>query len=270
MATATGTAHRREALRQQLLLRVLWRDADSGVLQGQARPIGAHGLKAGVAAYRGNAGALAERALAGTFPTLAELVGDDAAGALARDFWRHHPPAHGDLAEWGEALPGFVAASAQLADEPCLADVARLEWQVHRASRAADAMAQPPDLQCLAGADPSRLRLRLAPGTALVPSRWPVATIWLAHRRPAQDDNRFADVREAFASGRSETALVWRNGPRVHVAAIDRADAAFVQALCDHLCLADALDAAGAAFAFDRWLADALASGLLAAFDLPE
>ncbi len=166
MTSATDTAHRREALRQQLLLRVLWRDADSGVPQGHARPLGAHALKAGVAAYRGNAGAVAERALAGTFPTLAELVGDDAAGALARDFWRHHPPARGDLAEWGDALPGFVAASAQLADEPYLADVARLEWQVHLASRAADAPTLAPDLQVLAGADPSRLRLRLTPGTA--------------------------------------------------------------------------------------------------------
>jgi len=99
MTTPTGSDHRREALRQQLLLRVLWRDADSGVLRGHARPLGAHALQAGVAAYRGNAGAVAERALAGTFPTLAELVGDDAAGALARDFWRHHPPARGDLAD---------------------------------------------------------------------------------------------------------------------------------------------------------------------------
>ena len=270
MTSATDTAHRREALRQQLLLRVLWRDADSGVLQGHARPLGAHALKAGVAAYRGNAGAVAERALAGTFPTLAELVGDDAAGALARDFWRHHPPARGDLAEWGDALPGFVAASAQLADEPYLADVARLEWQVHLASRAADAPTQAPDLQALAGADPSRLRLRLAPGTALVTSRWPVATIWLAHRQPAHDDTRFAAVREAFDSGRGETALVWRDGAHVRMAAIGAADAAFVQALCDHLGLADALDAAGADFAFDRWLAGALASGLLVAFDLPE
>jgi Putative DNA-binding domain len=268
--TTTDTAHRREALRQQLLLRVLWRDADSGVLQGHARPLGAHALKAGVAAYRGNAGAVAERALAGTFATLAELVGDDAAGALARDFWHHHPPARGDLAEWGDALPGFVAASPQLADEPYLADVAQLEWLVHRASRAADAPPAAPDLQALAGADPARLRLLLAPGTALVPSRWPVAAIWLAHRQPAHDDTRFSAVREAFASQRNETALVWRDGAQVRVAAVDPADAAFVQTLLDGQPLADALDAAGADFAFDRWLAGALASGLLAAFQLAE
>lgn len=270
MTTATDTAHRREALRQQLLLRVLWRDVDSGVLQGQARPVGTHGLKAGVAAYRGNAGAVAARALAATFPTLAELVGDDTTAALARDFWQHHPPTRGDLAEWGDALPGFVAASAQLTDEPYLADVARLEWQVHTASRAADAPDGGPDLQALAGADPARLRLRLASGTALVHSRWPVATIWLAHRQPADDPMRFAAVRAAFASGQGETALVWRDGPQVRVAAVPAPDATFVQALLDPVSLADALDAAGPSFAFDRWLADALASGLLAAIHTTE
>ena len=266
----TDAAHRREALRQQLLLRVLWRDADSGVLQGHARPVGAHALRTGVTAYRGNAGAVAARALAGTFPTLAELVGDDTADALARDFWRHQPPARGDLAQWGDALPGFIAASAQLADEPFLADVARLEWQVHRASRAADAPDAVPDLQALADADPSKLMLTLAPGTALVSSPWPVAAIWLAHRRPAHDEARFADVRDAFAGDRAETALVWRDGPRVRVAAVAAPDAAFVRALLDPLPLSDALDAAGSGFAFDRWLADAFASRLLTGMNLQE
>lgn len=261
---APDTARRREALRQQLLLRVLWRDADSGVLQGQARAVGTHGLKAGVAAYRGNAAAVAARALAATFPTLAELLGDESLQALARDVWRHHPPARGDLAQWGDALPAFLAASAQLADEPCLADVARLEWQVHAAAQAADAPDAAPGLQALAGTDPARLRLRLAPGTALVASHWPVASIWLAHRRPPDDAARFAAVRDAFAAGRGETALVARDGLRVRVSALAAPEAAFVQALLQERALADALDTAGTAFAFDRWLADALASRLLA------
>lgn len=262
--------HQREALRQQQLLRVLWRDADSGVLQGQARALGAHALRDGVAAYRGNAGAVAERALAGAFPTLVELIGEDSFGALARAFWAQHPPRRGDLAEWGAELAAFVGASAQLAEEPYLADLARLEWLVHGAARAVDGPPTPDALDRLAEAEPARLRLALTPGTALQASAWPVATIWLAHRRAPDAPDRFDDVRAAFAAGRGEHAVVWREGLAVRVAALDASDAAFVAALLGHASLTAALDAAGPGFAFDRWLAHALATRQLAAVHLME
>lgn len=265
MNSTASIAHQREALRQRQLLRVLWRDADSGVLQGHARAPGAHALRDGVAAYRGNAAAVAERALAGAFPTVAELVGDESFAALARDFWSQHPPQRGDLGEWGAALPDFVAASLQLADEAYLADVARLEWLVHRATRAADAPPAAPALDALATTDPARLRLALVPGSALLTSCWPVVAIWLAHRRPPDDAERFADVRAAFAAQRGEHALVWREGLAVRVAALAPPDAAFVRSLLSDTPLANALDAAGPDFAFDRWLANALRSRQLAA-----
>jgi hypothetical protein len=254
----------RELLRQRQLLRVLWRDADSGVLQGHARAPGRHALRDGVMAYRGNAGAVAERALAGAFPTVAELVGDESFGALARDFWSQQPPQRGDLGEWGAALPDFIAASPQLADEAYLADVARLEWLAHCATRAADGPPATPALGALATTDPARLRLALAP-SALLTSHWPVVAIWLAHRRPSDDPERFAGVRAAFEAHRGEHAFVWREGLAVRVAALADADARFVRALLASAPLAAALDAAGTDFAFDRWLGQALARRQLAA-----
>ena len=67
------------------------------------------------------------------------------------------------------------------------------------------------------------------PGLALVASRWPVATIWQAHRR--DDEDRFAAVRAAFAAQTQETALVARDGWRAQVEAIDAPTAAFTAAL---------------------------------------
>ena len=263
----TAATKEREALRQQMLLRALLptveRDAHPQALRGWARAPRA-GIAAGVAAYRGNAGALAERALASAFPTVAALVGEESFGALARDFWRHHAPERGDLAQWGAELPAFIAAHSQLADEAYLADSATLDLTVHRALHAADADAQPLALDLLASTDPDRLALEFAPGAALLHSAWPVATIWLAHQRAADDPERFADVQAAFAARRGEAAFVWRDGFAVRVAALDSADAAFNAALLARLNLADALDAAGADFAFDRWLARALGERWLA------
>ncbi len=252
----------REALRQQMLLRALWRDDDAalqGWVRAPARAVASHG----VAVYRSNAGALAERALGAAFPTLAALVGAASFAALARHFWHTHPPVRGDVGAWGEALPSFIADSEQLADEPCLADSARLDWAVHAATRGADTPgAWPPALDALASTEPSQLRLQLAAGAAVVDSRWPIVTVWQAHH----GDESFDAVRAAFAAAREETALVWRDDAfAVHVEALDDADAAFTAAAISGLSLASALDAAGASFSFERWLERALRSRWLMA-----
>ncbi len=254
-----------EALRQQMLMRALWRD--DAALQGWVRAPARGSAAQGVAAYRGNAGALAERALGSAFPTIAALIGAESFAALARHFWHEHPPVRGDVGEWGDALPGFIAASDQLAAEPYLADSARLDWAVHAATRAADVSgAWPPALDALTTTDPALLRMQLAAGAAVVDSRWPIATVWHAHHR----DEPLDSVRAAFEAAREETALVWRDdGFVIHVEALDAADASFTAALTRGQSLAAALDAAGAEFAFDRWLARALRSRWLIALLTP-
>jgi hypothetical protein len=256
-------ARQREALRQQLLLRALWRDAPSGALAGWMRDAD---VAPGLLAYRANAGAIAERALAAAFPTIAQLIGADSFAALARAHWRAHAPVAGDLARHGATLPAFIEASPSLASEPCLGDCARLDWAVHEAEGAADDAGAPEGLERLQHDDPERLVLRLRPGTALVSSTHPIATIWLAHRSDAHD--RFAPVRAAFAAGTREHALVWREGWRARVAAIDDGDAAFVQALLHGVPLSAALagahDASGGRFAFDAWLIANLRASRLA------
>ena len=257
----------REAMRQQMLLRALWRDRGAPLaLRGWLRGSTDDALDRSLAAYRANAGAGAERALATAFPTIAALVGAQAFAALARDFWQHRPPLRGDLGEWGEALPEFIADKEGLATEPYLADSARLDWAVHRALRAADVVQSSLPLERLADTDPAALRLVLAPGCALVASRWPVASIWQAHQR-ADDGQRFDAVRAAFAAHHGETAFVVREGFAARVHALNAADAAFVRALLDdpRAPLAAALDAAGPDLDFTRWLACALREGWLAA-----
>ena len=262
----------REAMRQQMLLRALWRDRGAPLaLRGWLRGSTDEALDRSLAAYRANAGAGAERALATAFPTIAALVGAEAFAALACDFWQHRPPLRGDLGEWGEALPEFIADKDSLATEPYLADSARLDWAVHRASRAADAALASLPLERLAETDPATLRLVLAPGSALVASRWPIASIWQAHQR-AGDDHRFDAVRAAFAAHRGEAAFVVREGFAARVHALDAPDAAFVRALLadPRAPLAAALDAAGPGLDFTRWLARALREGWLATIDTLE
>jgi len=243
----------REALRQQMLLRALLGDARPGVVAGWLRD-GDRAMR-GLAAYRANAGALAERALAAAFPTVQQLLGDGSFAGLARAFWRRHPPLQGDIGTWGDALAAFIADDEALAPEPYLPDVARLEWAVHQAERAADAAAAE-GLGLLADQDPAALWLLLSPGTALIESPHPVATLWHAHRSGAPD--RFAPVREAFAAGRGEAVRIARQGWRAAVAVIDEPEYRFTAAVLAGRPLAAALSEAGADFDFEAWLIAAL------------
>jgi len=252
-----------EAHRQQLLLRALWRRTDDAPLAPWLRESPARRAQ-GLGAYRANGVALAARALAAAYPTVAALVGDEAMTAIAALHWQRCPPACGDLAQFGAALPEALAADERLAELPYLADVARLDWALHRCEAAADHDPPIAGLARLGDHDPAALRLHLRPGTAVIESCWPIVTIWRAHHDAAEGD-RFAAPRDALARAEAEAAIVWRRGFRALVEALTPAQARFTAALLAPLDLAAALDAAGADFAFEPWLLRALRDGWLTA-----
>jgi len=267
----------KEALRQQMLLRAVFGDARPGVVAGWLRDRPGR-VTRGLQAYRANAAALAERVLAAAFPTVAQLLGAAAVAGLARAHWHAEPPRRGDLAQWGEGLPDFIAADPQLAAEPYLADVARLDWAVHLAEQAADApplCGPPAGLAHLVSNDPAALWLQFAPGTTLVSSTHPVATIWQAHQphqphQPPGDridaGERFAPVRAAFAAGVGEHALVSRDGGwRADVRAVPEPESRFMHSLLDGRSLGSALQDAGAGFEFEPWLILSLSQGRIKA-----
>ena len=226
-------------------------------------------LARGLAAYDAHAAGVAERSLAGTYPTVLAMLGAESFGRLAQVLWTAHPPLRGDLAAWGDELPQFLADDASLAEWPYLADCARLDRAVARCASSADAVSDLSTLVRLGDTDADRLRLDLAPGTTAIDSPYPVVTLWHAHR-VAGVSGHLSAARAALAEGRAECAFVWRAGWRPQVSLIDRAAAQFVMALRDGACLGQALRHAGEAFAFEPWLVSALRDGWLTRVHMAE
>ena len=235
-------------------------------------------LARGLIAYQSNAHLQAERCMQAVYPVLAQLLGAESFAAFARAFWHSHPPTRGDLSEWGDLVAGFVASSAQLADLPYAADVARVEWALHRCATAADADPDLATLQCLAEQDPGELWVTLAPGLCLVPSLWPVVSIVNAHQRALPKDEAeggldLREVRQRFCDGRRETAMVWRQGYKPFVRETLPGEATLLAAVLDGHSLGHALRAAMGAgcggssmsppLDFAAWLPLAVAGGLL-------
>lgn len=248
------------ALQQQRLLESLFVHGTTGAIKNVAAcadSTWARGLKA----YQSNGHALAERALLAAYPVLARMLGDESFAALARALWHAMPPQRGDVAQWGDTLADFVAASPQLADDPYLADVARVEWALHCAASAADAEAQPDTLALLGSHDLDTLQLQLAPGTALLRSPWPVASLVRAH---LDDGVTLAQAAALLHAGQAEDAVVWRQGYRPQVRQAQPGEADFVAALLAGSALGKALDAAPQ-LDIQAWLTEAVQSGLLLA-----
>lgn len=218
----------------------------------------------GLTAYRANAHASAERALAAAFPVIAQLIGQESFASLSRDFWHQQPPLHGDLAQWGDALPAFLQASSQLADTPYLADVARIEWAMHRCAHAADAVPDIASFAALQQHAPPFLQLRLASGVQILPSTYPATAIVLAH----SGQGRMEDAAALLRNGVAQTALVWRQGFAPRVRALPDAEVSFTDALCQGHRLAQALDAADPGFDFSAWLTAQVQSALLLGVDV--
>lgn len=254
------------AHQQQRLLRALWEPhpQDAARLLEDwtpgADPAAYERMVRGLRAYRSNGRALAVRALEGAYPVVAQLLGEDNFAPLAHRLWLQHPPACGDVAQWGAQLPACIEALPELAaEEPYLADVARLEWALHRAATAADAAADAASFALLLERDPAQLALRLAAGTQLLASRWPVASIVLAH---LQGEPSLEQAGQRLREGVAETALVWREGLWPRMRAVEAAEHAFIAALQEKRRLADALQAAPQ-FDVGQWLAPAVQSGLV-------
>ena len=225
----------------------------------------------GLQVYQANRAVLAERTLASTYPVICQLIGATSFEPLARHFWQQHPPRRGDMGQWGAQLPEFLAGAPQLADEPFLPDVARIEWALHQAASAQDAALDAASFALLAGADDAPpVSLALSSGVFMLTSAYPVVSIINAH---LQGQPTLDDAASLLRLGQGECALVWRQGFKPRTRTLSAAEHQLTLALQNSLALGAALDQAtriDSAFDFNTWLSQAVQTGLITgAIQLP-
>ena len=246
------------AQQQQALLAVLFDWPNDDAIKKIATHADATWTR-GQKVYQSNGHALACSALRAAYPVMVQMLGDGSFDALARAWWHASPPRRGDVTQWGGALAAFMDASAQLADEPYLPDVAALEWALHTSASAADGVVDAASFALLAEHDPAHLHLCLPAGCAALTSAWPVVSMVTAHLQPTPDLDQLGPLMQA---GVAEDAVVWRSGLRAQVRVAHPGEAAFVAALLNGHTLGRALDVAPT-LDVGAWLPMAVQSGLL-------
>ncbi|KIA80199.1 hypothetical protein QR66_11570 [Chromobacterium piscinae] len=218
-----------------------WHDWQHALLEAIADPAqqpaaAEWGLNpAGLAVYRNNYRVGLIDTLAHSHPVCRELVGEEFFTALAREYVKNHASASGNLHVYGSGFADFIAGFEHCRELPYLADVARLEWAIHRSYYARDAVAlEVAALGAVPQAQWGQLIFTPLPDVALCQARSPAVSIWRAH----QDDGPL----EGILQRPPEDALVYREHGAVQVKALARCDYAFYVALFDGLPLAEAAD----------------------------
>lgn len=219
-------------------------DPEAAVPAGLVDPWGQAAPKR-FSVYRNNVAGSLTRALEAAFPTVRKLVGDEFFVALAGVFLRAHPPRSRMLVLYGDEMPEFLERFQPVAGLGYLSDVARLDQAMRESYHAADSDPLPEaEFQRLIGEDIAGLRLRLAPSLRLVPSRWPVVSIWVANHESGRSPQAVA-----------EDALILRPefDPRPHV--LPAGGAAFLAAVLAQRTLGEAVEVAGGALDLSAILA---------------
>lgn len=151
-----------------------------------------------LALYRGNQSETWRKTLAAAFPVVLALVGEDFFAGLARAYGRAVAPHHPDLNHFGAGFAAFLRTFAPAAELPYLADMATLEWALHRLhyAPAAPAAVDAAWLATLSPADVEAATFRLHPAARLLASPHAVTPLWLAHQ-PDSGVAFPADLRQA-------------------------------------------------------------------------
>lgn len=195
-----------------------------------------------LAFYRGNQTSIWTSALASAYPVLLKLVGAEFFEQMARAYGLAFPSQLGDLNHFGADLARFLADAPVNENYPYFADVAALEWRVHRAYYAADAeVLTLPSLLAGAAEKLHDARLIWHPAAQLFESPSASVSVWLLHQNQHQDE---VEKNAEFDLSERNYGLISRHLWQVSVLALSEADFYVLQALSQGKNLGAALELA--------------------------
>jgi hypothetical protein len=218
-----------------------------------------------IAIYRNTVFANYRNALGATYRVVLQLVGKPFFDAAVDAYGVTHPSTGGDLNVYGDRFGDFLVSYPHAKELAYLPDVARLEWAVDEAHRAADHDCTPArvlaELAAIPANEVALQHFALDPACRLIASDYPVLRIWQVNQPDFGGDGKVE-----FGIG-TDWLLVRREAGVVVIERLAPADFAWLQALAAHEDLATALEravAAEATFDLGTVLRACIANGTIA------
>jgi len=142
--------------------------------------------------------------LAGDYPAVQALLGEETFTALCHDYIRAHPSTHYSLRWFGRHLPAFLADAPDTRNRPFLAELASLEWTFVNAFDAADAsVLDESAVSTIAPEDWPAIIIKFHLSVHLIDYHWNILDLW----RTVRDEE---DIPQPQALPGVSTCLIWR------------------------------------------------------------
>lgn len=213
---------------------------------------------AGFPVHQRNLYAVAQAALAITFPTIERYLDAFDFRALAVAQIYSHPLESGDWAEWGESFPDLIEQAGIGREFPFLAPLARLDWNRHRSARAVDNVFDRESLQLLETDGVDAIGIAIARHVRLLSSTYPLLELqgWDSGQKTARDTLTVAQLPRPVLICRRQYEVEQRYiGPAEHLFLDGLLSGRPVGRLLDELVDSD--------FDFARWLEGALRQNMI-------
>lgn len=222
--------------------------------------------QAGLAVYRQNLLMNAERALSISYPTVAQLVGEEFFSMLTSNFVSEEKLVEGDWGMWGKTFPDWLGQLENLSPFPFIADSARLDWLCHLAEREKSHINPAGCPQ--ADADLSQLHIHYCAGSQLLDSMYPIVDIWMAHQTKNPDERQqcLSSAKHKLSQGRGQKAVIWRPAWKALVREVKPSESDWLALTMGGVSISDALDQLGQRFVLADWLIQSTGEGLVTGF----
>lgn len=133
--------------------------------------------------YRNNFIISLREALAGVYPVVQKLVGDEFFQHLVHEYVQRYPSRTGNLHDFGDEFASFLQDFPGLEALPYLPDVARLEWAYHQVFHTSEQrVLKIGELVSLGEQQTAGLIFQISSGCIFFASDYPVLGIWQANQ----------------------------------------------------------------------------------------
>jgi hypothetical protein len=229
----------------------------------QASTFDSHGL----AIYQRNLKASAISALKITFPTVLKLIGDEVFSYAVEQLIKQSPPSAGDWGVWGNNFSNVLKQITALQSFPYVADIATLDFSLHRIGREKDIELDMESISLLASCELDELRMILNPSIQLMVSEFPIVDIYNAnHSSSNQSEYYLKQAQHSLVSALGQIALIYRPQFKPLVRTIESSEYDWLLLIKEGLSMGKALDVLMSrkqSFSLEAWLPLAIEQNLV-------
>ncbi|SFC06989.1 putative DNA-binding domain-containing protein [Pseudoalteromonas denitrificans] len=221
--------------------------------------------KKGLEVFQRNLKAMAQHALAISFPTVFKLIGQRYFNYAAFELLRAHPPSEGDWALWGNEFAQVLSQLPELKEYPFIADIARFDYLIHQSQTNKNNDIDLSSFQLLGEKPLDEIHIKFNQSVKLFSSIFPILQIYKMHQEEGEEDlpDKLFLENELIDANDKQSILILKSNFKTQFIQLDNREYEFINMLLQGRSIGKTLDKMHSTFDFAKWLEQALKQNII-------